>query len=339
MMQVGAAPEALIAGLRGRAVSRTDWQSVIALANRTLLTPALFSALVHSGEIDRLPGDVREYLGFIHDCNWERNVRLRAQLAEAVAALNRRGIVPLLLKGAVPLFLSPASRIPARMTSDLDLSVEAADEAGAQECLGELGYMPLADGREMARPQDAGVLELRRTLRRTQGIEFGPSTLVERDGLRANIPSPQSRALHWIVHDLLKEGDYWRARIDLRHLHDLAQMAESDDVDWTSLRAAMPDQRSRNALDIQLLALHDLFGARVPSEHTRRPMVRFQHWRRIFTARHPVIGAPVRLAGNLAWGAWRFSQSDDLAQRGPVDLARRTARTLLESDYRSHSLW
>jgi hypothetical protein len=216
------------------------------------------------------------------------------------------------------------------MTSDLDLSVEAAEEAEAQECLGELGYMPLAGARGMARPQDAGVLELRRT----QESKFGPSTLVERDRLRTKIPSPQSRAMHWIVHDLLKEGDYWRGRIDLRHLHDLAQMAESDDVDWTSLRAAMPDQRSRNALDAQLLALHDLFGVRIPFEHTQRPMVRFQHWRRIFTARHPIIGAPVRLAGNLAWGAWRFSQADDLAQRGPVDLARRMTRTLLESDRR-----
>ena len=331
MIKAGAALKALIAGLRGRAVSTTDWQSVIALANRTLLTPALFSALTHSGEIDRLPDDVREYLGFIHDSNRERNVRLRAQLAEAVAALNHRGIVPLLLKGAVPLFLSRASSMPARMTSDLDLGVEAADEAGAQECLGELDYLPLAGARGMARPQDVGVLEVRRT----QASGFEHATLIERDGLRARIPSPQSRALHWIVHDLLKEGDYWRGRIDLRHLHDLAQMAESDDVDWTSLRAAMSDQRSRNALDVQLLTLRDLFGVRIPSEHTRRPMVRFQHWRRIFTARHPVIGAPVRLASNLAWGAWRFSQANDLAQRGPVNLGRRIARTLLESDGQS----
>jgi hypothetical protein len=189
----------------------------------------------------------------------------------------------------------------------------------------------LAGARGLARPQDAGVLELRQTWK----SGFGPATLVERDRLRAKIPSPQSRALHWIVHDLLKEGDYWRGRIDLRHLHDLAQMAESENVDWTSLRSAMPDQRSRNALDVQLLALHDLFGVKIPCEHTRRPMVRFQHWRRIFTARHPVIGAPLRLAGNLAWGAWRFSQADDLARRGPIDLARRIARTLLEGGRRS----
>lgn len=327
MMQVGVALEALIAGLRGREVT-TDWEPVIALANRTLLTPALFSALAHSGEINRLPDDVRGYLSYIYERNRERNVRLRAQLAEAVAAMNHRRIVPLLLKGAVPLFLSPAGRIPPRMTSDLDLGVEAADEAAAQACLGELGYVPLADARGLARPQDAGVLELRRT----RGSEFGLSKLIERDCLRAKIPSPQSRALHWIVHDLLKEGDYWRGRMDLRHLHDLAQLAESDGLDWVSLRAAMSDRRSRNAFDAQLLALHDLFGVRTPTEYTRRATVQFQHWRRIFTARHPLIGAPLRLAGNLAWGVLRFSQADDLAQRGPIDLGRRIARTLLESD-------
>src|SRR2546423_2959302 len=119
MIKAGAALKALIAGLRGRAVSTTDWQSVIALANRTLLTPALFSALVHSGEINRLPDDVREYLRFIHDRNGERNCRLRAQLTEAVTALNRHGIVPLLLKGAIPLFFSDDKQITARMTSDL----------------------------------------------------------------------------------------------------------------------------------------------------------------------------------------------------------------------------
>jgi hypothetical protein len=37
----------------------------------------------------------------------------------------------------------------------------------------------------------------------------------------------------------------------------------------------------------------------------------------------------------LAWGARRFSQAADLAQRGSVDLARRMARTLLESDGQS----
>jgi hypothetical protein len=40
------------------------------------------------------------------------------------------------------------------------------------------------------------------------------------------------------------------------------------------------------------------------------------------------LGAPLRLAANLAWGTWRFSRADDLARRGPSELGRRVVRTL-----------
>lgn len=325
-MSRGNALEALIAGLRGSPPDRTDWRAVIALANHTLLTPDLFSSLARSGQIHHLPEDVREYLQFVHGCNRERNLRLRTQLREAVAALNRRDVVPFLLKGAIPLFLSPAGQVPSRMTSDLDLAVDSPEETIARACLEELGYVDVAGARGMARQQDAGMLELRTS--RSNGFE--PPKLVQRDGLRVKIPSAQSRALHWMVHDLLKEGDYWRGRIDLRHLYDLARLAESDDVDWTALQASMSDRSARNALDTQLLALHHFFGTRIPAKCGQRPMIRFQHWRRIFTAIHPVIGAPLRLTGNLMWGTWRFSRAYSLARRGPSDLLRRIARTLFD---------
>ena len=324
-MRRGNALEALIAGLRGRPADRADWQAVIALANHTLLTPDLFSSLARAGQIQQLPQDVREYLRFVHDCNQKRNLRLRAQLREAVAALNRHHIAPLLLKGAVPLFLSPAARVPSRMTSDLDLAVDPAEGEAARACLEELGYVDVGGGRGMARQQDAGMLELRPS--RANGFE--PPKLVQRNGLRVKIPPAPSRALHWMVHDLIKEGDYWRGRIDLRHLHDLARLAESDDVNWSELRASISDRSARNALDTQLLALQHFFGTRIPAECTQRPIIRFQHWRRIFTATHPIIGAPLRLAGNLVWGAWRVLHADGRARRGPVDFTRRIARTLL----------
>ena len=179
----------------------------------------------------------------------------------------------------------------------------------------------------LAKFVDAGMLELRAS----QANGFGQPSHVESDGLRVKIPPAHSRALHWMVHDLLKEGDYWRGRIDLRHLHDLALLAESDHLDWRALQAAMSDRGARNALDTQLLALHHFFGIRIPTGCAQRPMVRFQHWRRVFTARHPFLGAPLRLAGNLAWGAWRFSHADSLARRGPLDLGCRVVRTLFYS--------
>ncbi|TPL83212.1 nucleotidyltransferase family protein [Mesorhizobium sp. B2-3-13] len=324
MTSRGNALKALVAGLRGAPTDSADWQAVIALANHTLLTADLFSSLARAGQIHQLPQDVREYLRFVYDCNRERNLRLRTQLREAVAALNGRDIVPFLLKGAVPLFLSPGGQVPSRMTSDLDLAVDPREETFARTCLEELGYVDVAGARGMAREHDAGMLELRSS----QPTCHAPPELVQLGGLRVNIPPARSRALHWMVHDLLKEGDYWRGRIDLRHLHDLARLAESEDVDWMSLQESMPDRSARNALDTQLLALHHFFGTRIPAKCTQRPMVRFQHWRRVFTATHPIIGAPLRLAGNLMWGIWRFSRAYGLAKRGPSDPLHRIARTL-----------
>ncbi|OWK22116.1 hypothetical protein AJ88_15325 [Mesorhizobium amorphae CCBAU 01583] len=113
MMRRGNALEALIAGLRGCPADRADWQAVIALANHTLLTPDLFSSLARAGQIHRLPQEVREYLEFVHDCNRERNLRLRTQLSEAVAALNRRDIVPVCSRERFPCFYPRPDRFPA----------------------------------------------------------------------------------------------------------------------------------------------------------------------------------------------------------------------------------
>ncbi len=330
-MRSGNALDTLVAGLGGRVTDKADWQAVIALANHTLVTPALFSSLDEAGQLQRVPADVREYLEFIHDCNRQRNLRLRQQLKEAVAALNRRGIVPVLLKGAVRLFLSPPDHPPSRMTSDLDLAVAAGEEAPAQACLEEIGYLQVAYGRGMSRPQDAGVLELRPY--RADGLE--QPTLIEQYGLRAKIPAATSRALHWILHDLVKEGDYWRGRIELRHMHDLALMAEGDAIDWTALRASLPDKNARNAVDTQLLALRYFFGTSIPAECARRPIIRLHHWRRIFASRHPFLGAPLRLAGNLLWGTRRLSRLQKLVRRGPVFLARRIGLLLLDKDLHS----
>ena len=327
MSRVAHPLDVLIAGIRGSPVPDADWCAVIALANRTLLTPALFEALSASGELRRLAPDAAGYLRFLHACNRDRNRRLRAQLDEVVGALNGVGICPVMLKGAVPVFMCPGDRLPGRITSDLDISVDAAELPAARRCAEALGYVPIPRQRGMARPQDVGPLELRETW--MEGAE--PASRLERDGLQTMIPSANSRALHWIMHDLFKEGDYWRGRIDLRHLYDLWRLSEDEGVDWSALRHWMPDRHARNAVDTQLLALDHFFGVRIPAECVRQPVARLQHRRRLFTARHRIAGAPLRLVGNLGWGAWQLFQAGDLIDRGPARLARGIVKTLCDS--------
>jgi hypothetical protein len=319
--------DVLIAGIRGLPVPDANWRTVIALANRTLLTPALFEALSASGELRRLPPDAAEYLGFLHSCNRDRNRRLRAQLDEVVGALNGVGICPVMLKGSVPVFMWASGRPPGRITSDLDISVEAAELPAARRCAEALGYVPIPRQRGMARPQDVGPLELRETWTE----DAGAASRVERDGLQAMVPSANSRALRWIMHDLFKEGDYWRGRIDLRHLHDLWRLSEDEGVDWCALRSRMRGRHARNAFDTQLLVLNHFFGLRIPAECARQPVARLQHWRRLFTARHRFAGAPLRLVGNLSWGAWQLFRAGDLIERGPARLARGIIKTLFDN--------
>jgi hypothetical protein len=328
--------EALVACLRGEPPARADWPAVFGIANRTLLTPALFDALARASRLAVLPEEGRAYLEFLHGRNQERNLRLRAQLIEAVQALNGAGIEPVLLKGAVRLFCDPDHRLGSRMTKDLDIAVEEQEGEAARACLLRIGYRDLAVGRGMERPQDVGALELRHHRGPPNVVrlptEHRTPRLVARAGVGARIPSPTSRALHWILHDLIKEGDYWRGRIDLRHLHDLAELARTEEhVDWACLREGMQDRTGRNALDTQLWTLHVLFGAEVPPAIRARRVIRLQHWRRMFTARHPLAGAPLRLAGNLAWGMKRVGSLGSLAECGTAAFARRVQRTLVGS--------
>ena len=84
--------------------ARIDWVALIALANRYLIAPALWTALVKTDPSQRVPEDVRSYLALLHDRNADRNAQIRQQCLEVGATLVRGGISAVLLKGAAWLF-------------------------------------------------------------------------------------------------------------------------------------------------------------------------------------------------------------------------------------------
>lgn len=308
--------ELLISALRGAPPADADWLSVIEVANHCWMTPALFVVLDGCGGLSGLPEDARHYLAFIHDRNRLRNLLLRDQLVEAVSALNRSGIRPILLKGAGIIFSASDRKLGARMMSDLDLLVGEAEKPVAGTVLAGLGYRTLEGEHGIWRPQDAGVLELH-----DAGTVSGPyGSLITDDAqfssvaagaALARLPSPTLRALNLIVHDQIKEGDYWRGTIDLRHLHDLAELALlPQGVDWHQLSRILRSPLQRNAFEMQLLALRDVFEVPVPAALCRRLVPRCQHWRRMAQIRHPRLAMPLRLAGAAAWLGRRIWTKD-----------------------------
>ncbi|WP_186002950.1 nucleotidyltransferase family protein [Mycobacterium sp. KBS0706] len=299
--------ESLISALRGAPPVDADWFSVFEVANRSWMTPALFVALRDCGGLPALPADAGDYLAFIHERNRQRNLLLRGQLVEVIAALNRSGIQPILLKGAGIIFTAVERDLGARMMSDLDLLVEEAEKPIADVVLAELGYLAAEGQHGVWRPQDAGMLELHGggAVSAAYGssimdaANFSPATY---DAARARLPSSTLRALNLIVHDQIKEGDYWRGTLDLRHLHDLAQLAQMPQgIDWLRLAQVMRGRLQRNAFETQLLTLRELFEVPIPDGLCRRLVPRGQHWRRMVQIRHPRLAMPLRFAGAVAW--------------------------------------
>src|SRR5260370_24038526 len=106
---------------RGSSPKSIDWMSLIGLANRTLTTPTLMNFVKLFPE--RVPPDAHRYITEIFERNLLRNDRLTTQLAQAVAALNKKGVTPVLLKGAAMLATNGRFCSATRLISDLDILV------------------------------------------------------------------------------------------------------------------------------------------------------------------------------------------------------------------------
>ncbi|MFC7536948.1 nucleotidyltransferase family protein [Sphingomonas sp. GCM10030256] len=301
----------LAQALRGGLPAPGEWQSVVELASRGWLVPALHLAMERSGHLAAVPREVRDYLELLHDRNRQRNARLRAQLTEAVAAFNDAGIRPVLMKGAIHLFTGPEQALGARISSDLDLAIAPDEFDHAVLALQGLGYRQNGE-REFGREQDAGEIELHmgpsdRSAKYLKGDLRHYSKAAERSGATALIPSATAQALHLIVHDMIKEGDYWRLRLDLRHLHDLAELASRPDgVDWLRLTDMMPDKVGRRAVAMQAAALRDLYAIEIPADLGLANGALVRHRFRKMATTLGTGGAMARLAGNLSWGTRRM---------------------------------
>ncbi|RST30066.1 hypothetical protein HMF7854_03910 [Sphingomonas ginkgonis] len=297
------------AALRGQVPAGADWRSIVTVASRGWLAPALYLALSRHAKLGALDNAAAHYLELLHARNLERNRRLRRQLVEAAAALGAAGVEPVLLKGANHLFLARDEDLGARMLSDIDLSIRPAEAERASEALRELGYVPDHRGREWARVEDAATIELhaRPSARAAPYLRddlhsWSPPTA--RHGVQLRVPEPTARALHLIVHDMIKEGDLWTYRLDLRHLHDLyrLQVDGSSRVDWPRLARLLSDRVGRHALMVQIVALEDLFGVPIPQElaATVPAAAKLTYRRQLLATMPGPVGAVIRSAGRLS---------------------------------------
>lgn len=289
-------------GPRGaeRRRSVRDWADTLTFANRHWLTPAVHAALADAGRLDDVPPDVRDYLALLHRANGERNEALRRQAVELLAALNKVGIAPMLLKGGLSLFLPLYSQPGVRMIRDLDVLIPP--DLGPQACdaLAGLGYRIAAryDAGHNAygdftRPNDPGAVDLHFELIEMPYLlsaseVWSRARPVVAGGVRFWAPSPTDMVLHHLLHAQIHYlGNFYRGVVELRQLYEFALFVRHyEDVDWAFIAERFSRHRLDAALQSYMLAAQRLFdspwrlrrsaswGAKA---HCRRCLVQLQY--------------------------------------------------------------
>lgn len=319
----------LCACFRGEVPRRVDWTELLALANQTLTTPSLIGFV--RSQRAAIPDDVVAYVEEVHGRNAVRNDRLIAQLEEAVLALNRTGISPVLVKGTALLAACPPSDRASRLMSDLDLVVRPDEIDAAMKGLAAIGYGIdyEADRRnskwyaDLKRSQDVGMIDLHEAfpaeafLNQMAGelryhlrpIRFGAAS--------ALVPSPELQALVFVVHDQFQDYDYWTGSIDLRHLLDLrALFMAPGGLRWDVLMTIASSRLARNALEAQQLLLARLLGVMWPDGRPRRLMSKLQVRRQLLQARYPGLRSLLLPMGLISLRSHRARSRPETGEAG-----------------------
>ncbi|WP_395336022.1 nucleotidyltransferase family protein [Novosphingobium sp. BL-8H] len=302
-----------------------DWERLIGQANRTMTIASLGAGLAANSAQRNgpVPEDANAYLTCVVEANRERNRRLMALLEEVLDVLAQIGVMPILLKGAALLVALGEPAMRGRIMGDLDLMLPAGTTREACNRLREYGFEVYADsGLDDApivlfRDSDVGMVDLHGRMKgsnpRFDHALLAPHCRTVRiGGQEALLPSPAAQAALLTSHDQLQELDYWRGLIDMRHLHDLAQLARSaDGIDWQVLDGLFTTRQAQRALRTQLLALKALFRVPVPRRYSSGLWPRIQHRRQLLQADRPRLRWPLTLV-TLAL-EWPRGVRDDLS--------------------------
>ena len=224
-----------------------DWRGLTWLAGGGLVTPALAGALQRKGLFERLPEAVQDYLQTLQSLNLARNQTLREQLLIVTEALNRIGIQPVLLKGAIALATGHYPGAEDRVIGDLDLLVPDSLMEDATAALIQVGYVLDDKGKQWILPShlkqhhhgfplvhpDCFVkVELHRRIQNHVGddallrqkmstVPFSFNT-----GATVLIPDVATQLLHNMLHSQISDRQRLKKVINLRHLLEFAALAQ-----------------------------------------------------------------------------------------------------------------
>jgi Uncharacterised nucleotidyltransferase len=295
--------------LQGRAASEElrvmvrppgiDWQRVVGHASAQFVLPAFAAALRDLGLLGSLDDGLRAFLEAVHAANIERNNELRNELAAAIRVLNRAGIEPVLLKGAIRLLDGLYPDDGWRMLRDLDLLVPEASLARAARAFEEAGYAPCGLDNHIRRTAGACQIDLHKDLfsgsqdRLMAAVTIlnGSRSLAFGDG-RVRIPSVEHQLMHLIGHSQIRHCGYAIGRIALRDRLEAAALVHwgNASIDWQAVSACFAAAGYYRPLLSFLLALRDGAWCAVPVTGRIDPLTALQQRRIALQAHSEALG-------------------------------------------------
>lgn len=289
----------------------TDWERVIGHASNQLVLPTFAAALQDLGLIECLDGELGGFMAAVHAANEERNRELSDELVAVVGILNRAGIEPVLLKGAIRLVDGLYPDYGWRMLRDLDLLVPDARWADAMALFQGTDYTVCGEGNKEAHLQRPGglvIVDLHRELfstRRCQRLLRAEEVL---NGARrapfgdamARLPSMAHQVVHLIGHTQLEDHNHAYGRMAWRDWFEAAALEHwgQEDIDWQVVLARFVTAGYRGPLLTFLLSLQTYSLGAVPVPGGIGPLT-WLHQRRLSLQAHSTTFARIS-----AWAIW-----------------------------------
>lgn len=265
------------------AMTRSDWEAVMAIANRELLVPALYVALRSNDQLVHIADHpTAAFMQTVYEANRARNEAIVLQIQEICDLLHPIGVSPVLLKGAAALSESHFDDIGVRVMMDIDLLVPETKIFACLELLVADGYRELntqatrkPDWHHYNRMQKAGhpaSLELhRRALNSATQRFLSDDTLYQHllpsHTIRhAKVIAPAYEMFHAFLHAELSHSYHRNRHLGLRHLHHFYMLVLRSGVDQQILPLLQSGGLERIWNDY-LYMLHRLFPVTPPGLH------------------------------------------------------------------------
>ena len=326
---------------RGRAASeelqflvhhpRADWERIIGQASTQFVLPALGAAMKDLALIGPQT-ELGAFLVAVHAANLERNNAFCNELATAVGILNRVGIEPGLLKGAIRLADGLYPDHGWRVLRDLDLLVPRAAIVDALRALQEAGYASCGSDKELRRECGPCQIDLHRELffgprqiRLLRGAKvLDGARIVEFAGGRVRIPSIEHQLVHLVGHSQIRHLGHALGRIGLRDRLEAAALVHwgNETIDWEAVFARFAASGYQRPLLSLLLSLKDGGLCAVPVTGTPDLLTALQRRRIALQARSTTLAY---IGSRLGWWVSAFGSqiSLDRGQRKGITNLKR----------------